>query len=350
MPTWSGILAELQESTAGGTKPPQVDAIRRKYLRAVFEHTGREVILYATKWTQPDPTVSPDLVGIVDEDLQGIMEVIHGLSGPNLDLILHSPGGSLEAAEALVTYLRSKFSHIRIIVPQMAMSAATLIACAGDLLVLGKHSFLGPIDPQIIINTPLGQRMVPAQAIIEQFEQAKKECRDAATLGAWMPLLSQYGPDLLVSCEHVSRLSRELAEQWLRQYLLKKDRNGKQKAKKIARWLCDHSHFKTHGRHIPRQELESHGLREGVNIEYLEKDPTAQDLFLSVFHATTHAFSMTPAVKVIENHLGKAFIKQVALPVLMPMPGQLSCHFRCRLQHPRFRLQHRRLPRPPVPS
>ncbi len=112
MPTWSGILNELKKSQVK-VQPPQFDAIRRKYLAQVSKHTGREVILYASKWTQHDPNVSLDVVSIVDEDLQGIMEVIHDLKGPNLDLILHSPGGSLEAAEALVLYLRSRFEHIR---------------------------------------------------------------------------------------------------------------------------------------------------------------------------------------------------------------------------------------------
>src|SRR5208337_1766644 len=115
-------------------------------------HTGRAVILYASKWTQ-EPNIPPQLLSIVDEDLQGLMEVIHDVSETDLDLILHSPGGSLEAAEAFVLYLRSKFSHIRVIVPQLAMSAATMIACAGDAIVLGKHSFLGPIDPQLMLNT-----------------------------------------------------------------------------------------------------------------------------------------------------------------------------------------------------
>jgi len=149
------------------------------------------------------------------------MEVIHGLKGPKLDFILHSPGGSLEAAEALVLYLRSKFEHIRVIVPQMAMSAATMIACAGDVIILGKHFFLGPIDPQIIINTPLGQRMVPAQAILEQFEQAKSECQDPAKLGAWLPMLNQYGPDLLIQCENANKLSEELVQGWLETYMFK---------------------------------------------------------------------------------------------------------------------------------
>ena len=41
----------------------------------------------------------------------------------------------------------------------------------------------------------------------------------------------------------------------------------------------------------------------------LESDQTFQDMSLSVFHAATHTFSATPAAKIVENHLGKAFIK-----------------------------------------
>jgi hypothetical protein len=317
MSTWGGILKELAEA-----KPPAgvspFDHVRRKYLVLLHQHTKRASILYATKWTQPDPNVSPQLVSIADEDLQGLMEVIPGISESNLDLILHSPGGSLDAVEALVLYLRSKFNHIRVIVPQLAMSAATMIACAADEIVLGKHSFLGPIDPQLILNTPLGQRMVPAENILEQFEQAKKECQDPLKLGAWLPMLNQYGPDLLVSCEEARVLSKDLVRGWLESWMFNADRDGKTKARTIADWLSAHSDFKSHGRHIPRQELEQKGLK----IVPLEKDQSLQDLVLSVFHATTHTFNVTGAVKILENHLGKAFIKQAqAQAMFVPIPG-----------------------------
>lgn len=316
MPTWSGILAELVESQSQG-QAPQFDAIRRKYLVQAHQATGRHIILYASKWTQSDPNVSAESISIVDEDLQGLMEVVHGLGGPDLDLILHSPGGSAEAAEALVAYLRSQFNHIRIVVPQMAMSAATMIACAADVIVLGKHSFLGPIDPQFVINTPLGERMVPAQAILEQFEQAKRECLDPARMGAWLPMLSQFGPDRLVQCGNALQMSRQLVEDWLTAYMFRNDPEKEKKAEEIANWLSDHGEFKSHGRHIPRSEVE----RRGLCVEHLERDQKVQDLFLSIFHATTHTFSGTAAVKIIENHLGKAFIKQ-ARPVVLQVPAQ----------------------------
>jgi hypothetical protein len=316
VPTWSEILGELVKSQSEmGT--PQFDAIRRKYLVETYKVTGRNVILYASKWTQPDPMISPGVVSIVDEDVQGLMEVVHGLSGTNLDLILHSPGGSAEATEAFVAYLRSKFDHIRVIVPQMAMSAATMIACAADVVVLGKHSFLGPIDPQIMVGTPLGIRIVPAQAILEQFEQAKKECTDPAKMGAWLPMLSQYGPDLLVQCRNASEMSRRLVRDWLKTFMFRSDPKRVKKAREIADWLSNHGQFKSHGRHISRPDLERRGLR----VERLEQNQQIQDLFLSIFHATTHTFAGTPAVKIIENHLGKAFIKQ-ARPVITQVPPQ----------------------------
>ena len=69
-----------------------------------------------------------------------------------LDLILHSPGGSPSAAEGIVSYLRSRFDDIRVIVPLKAMSAATMVACAANQIVLGKHSFPRPTVPQMLVE------------------------------------------------------------------------------------------------------------------------------------------------------------------------------------------------------
>lgn len=316
MPTWSGILEELKESSTDG-KTRDFDGVRRKYLVELYKHTGRNVILYATKWTQGDVTVSPGALSIADEDIQGLMEVMHGLSGTNLDLILHSPGGSLEAAESFVIYIRSRFDNVRVIVPQLAMSAATMIACVADSIVMGKHSFLGPIDPQLILKTKFGARTVPTQAILDQFDRARQEIKDAASIAAWLPMLEQYGPDLLITSENLTRLSEQLVRGWLRAYMFKADPGKMQKARRIAAWLARHKSFKSHGRHIPRSEL----VRRGLIIEYLENDTILQELVLSIFHATTHSFTGSHAAKIIENHLGKAFVK-LSQPVAFPAPGQ----------------------------
>lgn len=315
MPIWSEILAELGGDSQN---PPDFDGVRRKYLQALHRHTGRNVILYASGWLQKSGASELDL-SISDGDIQALMEVTSGLEGSNLDLILHSPGGSIDATEALVSYLRSRFKHIRVIVPNLAMSAATMIACAADEIVLGEHSFLGPTDPQILLPTSLGMRMAPAQAILDQFDKAQKECADPGKLSAWLPMLSQYGPDLLAQCETALNLSRELVKTWLKTYMFEGQSDGARKAELISEWLAGHQNFKSHGRHIPRDELDNHGL----TITLLEDDEQLQDASLSVFHATTHLFMGTNTVKIVENHSGRAFIRH-DIPPQMPTALQID--------------------------
>jgi len=315
LPTWGEILKELQHFWDKEKKPP-FDFIRRKYLKEVYQYTQRNTILYASNWTQP-MNIPSELLSISDEDIQGFMEATSELKGEQVDIILHSPGGSAEATEALVLYLRSKFTHIRIIIPYGAMSAATMLACGADELVMGKHSFLGPIDPQVIVHTRLGLQVIPAQAILEQFERARKECKeDPKNLGVWLPILEQYGPALIVQCEHANDLSKSLVASWLGEYMFAGEADAGEKSKRVAQKLSEHSLYKSHGRHIGREQAKSFGLK----IRNLEDDQPLQDLVLSVFHATTHTFDATLAVKIIENHQGKAFIKQ-SRQVVIPVPG-----------------------------
>ena len=306
MPTWSGILAELRETTEED-RPPDFDGVRRKYLSALQEHTGRQTILYASGWLQKEGA-PPSMTSIHEEDILALMEVTSGMPGGNLDLILHSPGGSVEAAESIVSYLRSRFSHIRVIVPHLAMSAATMIACAADEIVMGKHSFLGPTDPQFALSTPLGVRSVAAQAILNQFDKAQRDSSDPAKLSAWLPMLSQYGPDMLERSEMALRLTKTVVKQWLSTYMFRFDDEPDTRADAISSWLANHDNFNSHSRHLPRNELKA----KGMSIAPLEDDQTFQDTCLSVFHAAIHTFSATRVVKVVESHAGRAFIKHFA--------------------------------------
>jgi hypothetical protein len=179
-------------------------------------------------------------------------------------------------------------------------------ARAADEIVMGKHSFLGPIDPQFIMQTALGPRSVPAQAILEQFERALTEAADAVKLRVWAPMLIQYGPDLLVTCENAAKLSQDLVSEWLKSYMFKGEPDADSKGKAIAGWLSDHKLFKTHARPISRDEFLQKGM---TGIRALEQDQTEQDLALSVHHAAAHTFSSTAVVKIIENNLGKAYVR-----------------------------------------
>ena len=183
------------------------------------------------------------------------------------------------------------------------MSAATMIACASSSIVMGKHSSLGPLDPQLIINTPNGPTSNPAEAIIDQFYKALKEIKEDDKQ-AWSILLHQYGPSLITQCQNYIKMSKNLVEDWLNRFMFYGEKQ-QGLASKIAQKLSKHSDFKSHGRHISRAKAKEMGLK----IEDLEIDSTFQDLVLSIFHATTHTFTSTQAFKIIENQNGKAFIK-----------------------------------------
>lgn len=322
MPTWGEILREGIEYAEKEKQLP-FDFLRRKYLKNLAEYTKRNTILYSTAWTQ-SKDVPPVFLTINEEDIQGFMEVVHGLEGDQLDIIIHTPGGSIESTEAIMTYLRTKFTNIRVIIPNAAMSAGTVLACGSDELIMGTHSFIGPIDPQLQIRGRNGQiQSVPAQAIIEQFEMAKDECKaDQKNIAVWLPIIEQYGPALLKQCEHASKLSRELVAKWLKQYMFRGDADADEKADRIATTLADHDKFRSHGRHISVQQA----IEWQLKVTLLEKDPKLQDLVLSVFHATTQSFDSTAATKIVENHKGTAFVKQygrVIIPQRQPVtPAQ----------------------------
>jgi ClpP class serine protease len=148
MPTRDHIQAEIHRLKGAGQ-----DDIRHKYLGKLNKRTGRDTVIYFSSYGIQRPFPVPaTALSVSQDDIQGFMASLHKLKGDDLDLILHSPGGSLEAADQIVQYLRAKYKNIRAIVPQNAMSAATMIACACDEIVLGKHSAIGPIDPQMLFG------------------------------------------------------------------------------------------------------------------------------------------------------------------------------------------------------
>ena len=320
MPTWGEQLTRLNDLRQQGRRDAN-DVVRREALADLSSYTGRNVILYASAHLQK-PGVPPEFLSITNEDMEGFMEVVHGLSGNAVDLILHSPGGRAEATESIVNYLRSKFKDIRAIIPHEAMSAATMLACCADRIIMGRQSSLGPIDPQFRLSTPLGTQSVPAQAILDQFERAKQECiENRSNLAVWVPSLQQYGPALLQQCQNALDLSKQLVERWISQWMWRRSRNRQAYAAQIAEALTNHQDFLTHARPLNAQYLRSLKLK----VDDLERDQELQDKVLTVYHATMHTFTGTPAAKIIENQNGRAFVKIMQTAIVQqpqPQPQQ----------------------------
>lgn len=293
MPNWNHVLHEIQQESSVAP----LDKVRRKYLDQLAARTGRNVIAYYSGWLSRAPN-TPGLA-IDDNDKNAFMTAVHGLDRAlGLDLILHTPGGNVPATESLVDYLRQMFGNdVRAIVPQLAMSAGTMIACFCKTILMGKQSNLGPIDPQ------LGG--VPAHGVISEFRQAIEEIRkDPASLPVWREIIGKYHPTFLGECQRAIDWSREIATEWLAENMLAGRPKKTQIAKKIVRRLSDYDKTRSHGRHVSIEECEEMGLA----ITRLEADNAVQDLVLTVHHAYMHTFSQTPAIKIVENQKGSAMI------------------------------------------
>ncbi len=91
-----------------------------------------------------------------------------------IDVILHTPGGLVLAAEQIARALQGHKAKVTVFVPHYAMSGGTLIAMSADEIVMDPQAVMGPVDPQ------LGQK--PAASVVRVAESKPLEHLDDQTL------------------------------------------------------------------------------------------------------------------------------------------------------------------------
>jgi len=96
-----------------------------------------------------------------------------------IDMVLHTPGGLVLAAEQIACALSRHKAKVTVFVPHYAMSGGTLIALAADEIVMDPNGVLGPVDPQL--QMPQGGGYVPAVSILAAME-VENPNRDDQTL------------------------------------------------------------------------------------------------------------------------------------------------------------------------
>jgi membrane-bound ClpP family serine protease len=304
VPSWDNVQSDIRAAGSGH------DVVRRKALAELAEYTGRNVILYYSGWLEKQNLINHGLpVDVNDSDKNGFMAVIHKLDRTKgLDLILHTPGGSVAATESLVDYLRAMFkTDVRAIVPQLAMSAGTMIALSAKSVVMGKHSSLGPIDPQI--------GGLAAHGVVEEFERAKSEiATNPSTIAVWQPIIAKYPPAFIGECQKAIDWANKIVGDWLETGMFANEDDPEAAATKVNEELADHALTLSHDRHISAEKAQE----LGINVEVLEDDQELQDRVLTVHHASSLTISETPAFKIIENQNGVSQISMVNVSVRTP--------------------------------
>ncbi len=288
MPSYSQILKEVRQ------QPDPLAALETKrlgYIHDINTITDRNIIAYYSGWLKA-PNVS--FISIDDNDKNAFMNAVYGMDrSKGLDLILHTPGGDLAATESIVSYLKQAFGdNIRAIIPQISMSAGTMIAMSCREIIMGRQSSLGPIDPQM--------NGIACQAVIDEFERAKLEVSaNPAILGLWQTIISKYHPTFLTACEDAINWSKDLATQWLQQV------NPTIDMKAVMDTFLDHSNSYSHARHISKDDCRAVGL----NVTDLESNQALQEAVLSLHHCYMILLDNAPIAKIVENQDNQLYIQ-----------------------------------------
>lgn len=303
---WHDFLSGLQQRP---NQEVNLYELRRTCYQEIELLRGRPLLVYAVKFplppVQPQPPISIDL-----DDLDGFTDLVDSASdGNEVDVLLHSPGGSPEATERIVLLLRSYFNHVTFLIPHSAYSAATMLALSGDQIILNPGASLGPIDPQI--------NGIPTRALRRGFEKARKALQESGpdALPAYVPLIEKYSLELLEICEDYEQLSRELVSVWLSKYMFRDDATQQDKIDAAVRFFADYDTHKTHSRPLVYDKVKDLGLNIEVANRELGSLLREAHILLSGF------FGITPFIKVYENAKGLSWGRQFQI-VGPPPPAQ----------------------------
>jgi predicted RNA-binding Zn-ribbon protein involved in translation (DUF1610 family) len=297
---------------------------RKQWLRKIAELRGHRCILtYACDINKGGANTNIEYA-----DILPFTDQISNCNGSNnVDIILETPGGQAEIVEEMVKAIRRRFSHVGIIIPGMAKSAGTIFAMAGDEILMGKNSALGPIDAQMIY--PSTGKRFSADDLLDGLEKIKQEVLVTGKLNpTYIPILQNISPGEIQHCENAQAFSRKLVKEWLKDYkfshwnihkstekfVTKEEKEAK--ANEIASALCKHSEWLTHARSVKIDDLRKLGLEI---IDYSEI-PDLDDAINRYFTLLSIAFEKTNIFKIFETpesqivkHIVKANIEQ-------PMP------------------------------
>jgi hypothetical protein len=311
-----GIYTEYLER---GLNPDQLLAERKIQLKRISElRDGRAVLVYAADIKKP---MVPN--GIDSTDLIPIEDQIATLQGDRLDFILETGGGFGDAAEDIVKLLRGRFSELNIIVPGTAKSAGTIIAMAGDDILMEPISALGPIDAQIVYQG----KQFSAEAFIKGLDDIKDEAARKQSLNlAYIPILQTISPGEIRNAQNAMEFAQKLVREWLVKYKFKnwthRKRTGeeitpderKKRADDIAKKLSEHSQWLTHSRSIKIDDLRDMELE----ITDYSEQPDLADAIKRYRILLQITFESTNIYKIFEtptSQIARLIVAQLGAPL-----------------------------------
>lgn len=229
---------------------------RQDLIRNIEKKTGRTLICYVAGIGAP----------IHRDDTFGFVDLLHNVKkGTDLDLLLHTPGGDIDAAEKLVSLLHATAGTLKVFVPDFAKSAGTLMAIGASKIIMSDSSELGPIDPQVNLNDGKGN-LIP-HSVLHYLDAHETHTKTLATnprdIAATI-MLNKLDPTTVKLFEAVKMRARKLAEKQLLRHQAASGGSGGYTA--IAGKLMDITQYPSHGQMINHEDA----FQMGLPIQYLE--------------------------------------------------------------------------------
>lgn len=253
----------IERSVPAQTKTPFFQAInaeryqRQAIIKKLQERSGRRLICY----------VCASGCGIDRDDTVPFVDLLHNVPpGEDLDLLLHTGGGDIDAAEKLISMVRTRVAAglLRVVVPDFAKSAGTLMVLGADFVVMSDTSELGPIDPQIIVADGNGNRIRrPVQSYLDAYDEHTAKLEKEPGNVAAQIMLGKLDPSTVKLFQAVQSRARQFAEIQLKRGMFRKGGNWSQAASE----LLDTKRWQSHAQMISWEDAQD--PRIGLKVEYL---------------------------------------------------------------------------------
>lgn len=279
----------------------RVELLRK--LEAHDKDAGR--VAYIAFFSADSGSIDTDDIPAIGDVLMSIGEV------DQLNLIINSPGGDGTVAEKIIELCRAYCKTFRVIVPNRAKSAATIIALGADQIVMGYCSELGPIDAQVPVAVGGIVHWISAQSFIdsrttleERYAEAVKQKKDTRAI---LQQIAGLDAPFIDHCEKLMDFSREVAKKYLPLFMFKKIKPPAAQKKAINLVLDRLSSvgiFKVHGRMIDgntaKRELK-------LDVLLLGKDHHLWELLWDYYVRADLVLTRTESIKLIESRTESLF-------------------------------------------
>ncbi len=262
---------------------------RQAIIKEIMRERKAEVICYVggnqTEITRDDVVFFGDLLYNVPR-------------GANVDFLLHTKGGDMDAAEKLCAMVREVVGTktLTVVVPDYAKSSGTLIALGADEIMMSDSSELGPIDPQIVIDDGDSKRMSASlHSYLKAYDEHASALRTNPNDPVARMMLDKFDPAKVHQFRLTKERVRQLAEKQLRDGMFKPPRMGNTTG--IPLKLMDVEQYSSHAQMIGYSECKGLGLK----VDYRAPGDEIWDMYWQLYCFQRIEIGDNPRKKLFES-------------------------------------------------